>query len=374
MPGRSTPSARGLDASRRPREVAGLAPSDRARSRHDPDVAQVISPVERHSVADQVAKKILDLVRTGNLKPGDQLPTERDLSQMLQVSRPSVREALRGLQILGVVKTRQGGGAYISSLDAADLLGPLQVLITLNAQNVEALYQARVMIDGGIARLAAELLTDADIARLAAIVTVQKKLLSDPIGFRVSDLEFHRTICRIDRQPVPGPRLAFPLRARHRVPPHRLGPAGRAQAVARRPRRHRQGARPRATPTAPAAAMETHIRNVHRIDQGGDGEGEVSGKARIGVIGAGWWAVVNHIPVLKALPDCEVVAVNRLGAAELAGGHGEVRDSRRLRGLPRRCWPRCRWTASSSPRRTRSTSSTPRPRWRRAATCWSRSR
>ena len=43
----------------------------------------------------------------------------------------------------------------------------------------------------------------------------------------------------------------------------------------------------------------------------------MSGKARIGVIGAGWWAVVNHIPVLQSLPDCEVVAVNRLGAAEL---------------------------------------------------------
>lgn len=45
----------------------------------------------------------------------------------------------------------------------------------------------------------------------------------------------------------------------------------------------------------------------------------MSGKARIGIIGAGWWAVVNHIPVLKALPDCEIVAVNRLGKSELAG-------------------------------------------------------
>src|SRR5262249_7485082 len=44
----------------------------------------------------------------------------------------------------------------------------------------------------------------------------------------------------------------------------------------------------------------------------------MSGRARIGVIGAGWWAVVNHIPVLQKLPDCEVVAVNRLGKAELA--------------------------------------------------------
>jgi DNA-binding FadR family transcriptional regulator len=165
------------------------------------DVAHVMSPVERHSVADQVAKKILDLVRTGNLKPGDQLPTERDLAQMLQVSRPSVREALRGLQILGVVKTRQGGGAYISSLDASDLLGPLQILITLNEDNVEGLYEARVMVDGRLARIAAERLPDADIDRLLAIVKVQEGLVNDPIGFRVSDLEFHRTIMDGTRNP-----------------------------------------------------------------------------------------------------------------------------------------------------------------------------
>lgn len=165
------------------------------------DTLSTISPVERKSVADQVAKKILDLVRTGNLKPGDQLPTERDLAQMLQVSRPSVREAMRGLQILGVVKSRQGGGAYISSLDAADLLGPLQFLITLNAQNVHALYQARNLIDGGIARLAAENLSDADLERLQTMVGLQRGLVNDPLGFRVSDLEFHRTIMEATGNP-----------------------------------------------------------------------------------------------------------------------------------------------------------------------------
>jgi GntR family transcriptional regulator, transcriptional repressor for pyruvate dehydrogenase complex len=158
------------------------------------DTMPVISPVERNSVADQVAKKILDLVRTGNLKPGDQLPPERDLAQMLQVSRPSLREAMRGLQILGVVKSRQGGGAYISSLDAADLLGPLQFLITLNTQNVHALYESRALVDGGIARMAAERLSAADIERLRAMVVLQVNLVTDPLGFRVSDLEFHRTI------------------------------------------------------------------------------------------------------------------------------------------------------------------------------------
>ena len=145
---------------------------------------------------------------------------------MLQVSRPSVREAMRGLQILGVVKTRQGGGAYISSLDAADLLGPLQFLITLNAQNVDALYESRVLIDGGIARMAAERLTDADIDRLAGDRHRPDASSSTiRIGFRVSDLEFHRTIMEATGNPVPRPGLALPLRARHGVPPHRLGDA-----------------------------------------------------------------------------------------------------------------------------------------------------
>ena len=154
-----------------------------------------LSPVERNSLADQVAKKILDLVRTGNLKPGDQLPTERDLAQMLQVSRPSVREAMRGLQILGVVKTRQGGGAYISSLDAADLLGPLQFLITLNAQNVDALYESRVLIDGGIARHGGGAPERRRISTGSMRSSSSSAISSTiPSAFVSPDLEFHRTI------------------------------------------------------------------------------------------------------------------------------------------------------------------------------------
>ena len=222
-----------------------------------------LSPVERNSLADQVAKKILDLVRTGNLKPGDQLPTERDLAQMLQVSRPSVREAMRGLQILGVVKTRQGGGACISSLDAADLLGPLQFLITLNAQNVDALYESRVLIDGGIARMAAVRLSDQDIERLNAIVMVQRNLLNDPLGFRVSDLEFHRTIMEASGNP-------FLVRVSHSL--YVLGMEYRRMAtetlgvIQRSVADHEMivAAFAARDPGAAEKAMQVHMENVHR--------------------------------------------------------------------------------------------------------------
>jgi GntR family transcriptional repressor for pyruvate dehydrogenase complex len=222
-----------------------------------------ISPIERNSVADQVAKKILDLVRTGNLKPGDQLPPERELAQLLEVSRPSLREAMRGLQILGVVKSRQGGGAYISSLNAADLLGPLQFLITLNAENVHALYESRVVIDGAIARMAAERLSDGDLARLRRLVAAQGGLFADPIGFRVSDLEFHLTIMQSTDNP-------FLVRVSHSL--YVLGMeyrriASETAGVLRQSHAdHEQIVAAFAGRDADAAekAMVTHMRNVHR--------------------------------------------------------------------------------------------------------------
>ncbi|MDZ4093557.1 MAG: GntR family transcriptional regulator, partial [Paracoccaceae bacterium] len=72
------------------------------------------APIARPSLSEIVAKRILEMVTSRALKPGDQLPPERELAEMLNVSRPSVREAIRGLSILGVVTSRQGGGAFIT--------------------------------------------------------------------------------------------------------------------------------------------------------------------------------------------------------------------------------------------------------------------
>jgi GntR family transcriptional repressor for pyruvate dehydrogenase complex len=166
------------------------------------DAAGAYAPIDRGSLAERVARRLLELVRTRNLKPGDMLPPERELAAMLQVSRPSVREAVRGLQILGVLKARQGSGIYVSSLEAADLLGPLQLLITLDARNVNALHEARLIIDSEIARRAATGLPEPELARLRQMLEVQRGLTGDPTGFRVCDMEFHRTIGEAGGNPV----------------------------------------------------------------------------------------------------------------------------------------------------------------------------
>ena len=151
-------------------------------------------PIVRESVAEAVARRILDMVTTGALRPGEALPPERELAVSLGVSRPSVREAIRGLAILGVVRTRQGGGASISELDADAILGPIQFFLSLEESNVRNLYDARSLIESDVARRAAENMDAAALDRLDEILAAQSGTIDDPGAFRQSDLAFHEAL------------------------------------------------------------------------------------------------------------------------------------------------------------------------------------
>lgn len=152
------------------------------------------NPIVRESIAELVVRRILDMVKAGVLKPGDPLPPERELAQSLNVSRPSVREAMRGLTVLGVVRTRQGGGAYVSELDAEALLGPIQFFISLEDMNIRELYDARSLIESDVARRAAERMDAETLEQLEALLAEQQTMLGDVSGFRASDYAFHELI------------------------------------------------------------------------------------------------------------------------------------------------------------------------------------
>lgn len=161
-----------------------------------------IAPLPRSPVAaERVANQLLELVRSGNLKAGDVLPSENDLAGALQVSRPVVREALRGLAIMGVVESRQGGRCYVTDLEVSRLLAPLQFVIALDESNVDALFQARLIIETGLIRLAAPLVDDATLTRLRDMVAAGFGATNDPVAFRVHDLEFHELIMKVASNP-----------------------------------------------------------------------------------------------------------------------------------------------------------------------------
>lgn len=153
--------------------------------------ASASKPIGKQSLAQQVVNRILELIRTGNLRPGDRLPPERELIEIFRMSRPSLREALRALEILGVVEPRHGGGAYVTDLEARTLLAPLDFFLSLSQSNLDDAFESRRIVEVEIVRKAAQNATRDGIAELRAMIDAQDTVLGDPIGFRILDSWFH---------------------------------------------------------------------------------------------------------------------------------------------------------------------------------------
>ncbi len=151
-------------------------------------------PLKRTGLTELLVARFLTLVSTGELKPGDQLPPERRLAETFDVSRPTLREALRALAVLGVVEVRHGGGVFVSQLQASDLLGPLTFFLTLRSTEVEKLYEARRLIEGEITALAARHGTEAAFAELEGLIALQDEHKAEPARFRDFDSAFHRLL------------------------------------------------------------------------------------------------------------------------------------------------------------------------------------
>ena len=110
------------------------------------------SPIGNLSTTVAAITQIEALIRRGELRPGDRMPPERELAELLGVSRPTVREALRALSILGIVRSRHGSGTYLGSLDEEALHEPLRWLLTLSlpAQDVNAVLEFRTVLESGL--------------------------------------------------------------------------------------------------------------------------------------------------------------------------------------------------------------------------------
>lgn len=156
-----------------------------------------LEPLRKSGLTEMLVARILGLVAAGNLSAGDQLPAERKLAESFNVSRPTLREALRALAVLGVLEVRHGGGVFVSSLSAADLLQPLAFFLTLRSTEVDKLYDARQLIEGDITARASQRATEVDIDRLEALIVAQEAATEQPERYRDIDTEFHRTLAQL---------------------------------------------------------------------------------------------------------------------------------------------------------------------------------
>jgi DNA-binding FadR family transcriptional regulator len=114
-------------------------------------------PVKQLRVSEAVIEQLKESILTGNFKPGDKLPSERDLSEQFQVSRVAVREGLRKLEHAGFIITRQGvtGGTYVTELTFDYLVNAFVDLFLADKISIPELHHVRLIIEPEVARLAA---------------------------------------------------------------------------------------------------------------------------------------------------------------------------------------------------------------------------
>lgn len=143
---------------------------------------------------DRVVEHVRRLIEQGGLKPGGRLPSERDLTQELGVSRPSVRSGLEALESMGVVVSRRGAGTFIA--DGPPDLGvePLSLLASLHRFTPNEMFEARLVLEVGVAGLAAEHALPEHLAQMAEEVTEMFASLEDPAAFLLHDVRFHRAV------------------------------------------------------------------------------------------------------------------------------------------------------------------------------------
>ncbi len=152
-----------------------------------------IEPIRRSRLYQGIVEQIESLLERGELRPGDQLPAERSLADQFQVSRASVREALRTLELLGIVETHAGGGTFVRQVAPDDLARPLQSLIS-RGHTLADVIEFRGVVEPAIAALAATRITDAQLGELRELLAAQRRKVAAGEPYVDEDTRFHEVI------------------------------------------------------------------------------------------------------------------------------------------------------------------------------------
>ncbi len=162
-------------------------------------------PIRRRRIYEEVSDRLEEMIRSGALREGDALPSERELMEQFQVGRPAVREALLSLQKAGLVVVANGERARVSRPDAQHFIHELsaaaRVFLT-NAEGVRHFQNARMHLEISLARHAAVEGSAADIARIEGALARNRRDLGDDLAFEKSDIAFHYEIVLVARNPL----------------------------------------------------------------------------------------------------------------------------------------------------------------------------
>ena len=170
----------------------------------------MLKAVRKKRAYEDIVKQIRALIEKGNLKRGDQLPTERELSETFKVSRATVREAIFSLEAMKLVDRRQGDGTYVIASSEEALVQPLATSLIHERDDIIDIFSLRKLIEPEVAELASENRTPEEISELEEILREQEKEVANGLSPIHTDTEFHRLLARMAKNGVME-RLLFTL-------------------------------------------------------------------------------------------------------------------------------------------------------------------
>jgi GntR family transcriptional repressor for pyruvate dehydrogenase complex len=165
------------------------------------DSALLHQPIARRKTYELVAERLLELISSRRLGPGEVLPPERELVQLYAVGRSSIREALRMLESKGVIRSR-GNGAFAVAEFRNPLDHSLDFLITVDEADYGELFEVRRILEGEAAALAATRRRRPEVTQLETAVDEMEAGLGSEVRFIAADLRFHLTIAAATRNRV----------------------------------------------------------------------------------------------------------------------------------------------------------------------------
>lgn len=169
-------------------------------------------------LADTIAGELENRILEGSLRPGDRLPSERDLAVELGVSRPSLREAMQKLISKGLLHTQHGGGTYVTDRLEAHFTDPWQDMLRGNPLLHQDILEFRQMLEAQAAYLAADRATDVDMARLQTAHTTleaQYDTGSDMAACIQADVAFHQAVAEASHNLLIGHLTSSLMRVIH---------------------------------------------------------------------------------------------------------------------------------------------------------------
>ena len=145
---------------------------------------------------------LMEMILSGEFKPGDKIHSERELIQIFNISRPVLRESLRALAAMGIIEVRHGDGMYVTTLEPDILLKPFDFLLRRNNDNITAVFEARKILEVGIIGLSAKNIDDETVMKLMDCLKKDEHYINDEKKFMENDSVFHAIIASSSKNKI----------------------------------------------------------------------------------------------------------------------------------------------------------------------------